>query len=178
VTQPLCSRAARARRRGRRARLACSLGVLAGLLAACAAPPAHQGAAYAPRADGQRLDVAALTELGRALFFEPSLSASGRTACASCHDPGRSLSSGGALHLSLAIAPALPTPSNLIHLTLEGIAPPDGAQGRSMPGFAGALTNDQVTALVQYLRVEFGRKTAWRNVDEEVASAVNDINAR
>jgi hypothetical protein len=30
VTQPLCSRAARARRRGRRARLACSLGVLAG----------------------------------------------------------------------------------------------------------------------------------------------------
>ena len=98
--------------------------------------------------------------------------------CASCHDPGRSLSSGGALHLSLAIAPALPTPSNLIHLTLEGIAPPDGAQGRSMPGFAGALTNDQVTALVQYLRVEFGRKTAWRNVDEEVASAVNDINAR
>ena len=42
---------------------------------------------YAPRPDGQRLDVAALTELGRALFFEPSLSASGRTACATCHDP-------------------------------------------------------------------------------------------
>src|ERR1700722_13093295 len=31
--------------------------------------------------------VAALTRLGRALFFDPSLSASGKLACASCHDP-------------------------------------------------------------------------------------------
>lgn len=31
--------------------------------------------------------VAALTELGRRMFSDPSLSASGRLACASCHDP-------------------------------------------------------------------------------------------
>jgi cytochrome c peroxidase len=30
-----------------------------------------------------------LTELGRRLFFDPALSASGRLACASCHDPAR-----------------------------------------------------------------------------------------
>jgi cytochrome c peroxidase len=29
----------------------------------------------------------AMTELGRSLFFDPSLSASGKIACASCHDP-------------------------------------------------------------------------------------------
>lgn len=29
-----------------------------------------------------------LAELGRLIFFDPSLSASGRLACASCHDPG------------------------------------------------------------------------------------------
>src|SRR5262249_49951125 len=29
----------------------------------------------------------ALTELGRKIFFDPSLSASGKLACASCHDP-------------------------------------------------------------------------------------------
>ncbi len=59
----------------------------AALLAACAAaPPAWQGAAYAPRPGG-RLDVPAVGALGRALFFEPSLSASGRVSCASCHDP-------------------------------------------------------------------------------------------
>lgn len=60
------------------------------LLAACAAtqaPPAHIGATYAPQPDGRRLDVPALTELGRALFFDATLSASGRTSCASCHDP-------------------------------------------------------------------------------------------
>jgi cytochrome c peroxidase len=72
-----------------RAGAACLLlrGVLACLVAACTSPPAFEGAAYAPRPDGRRLDVAALTELGRALFHEPSLSASGRVACSSCHDP-------------------------------------------------------------------------------------------
>jgi nicotinate dehydrogenase subunit B len=99
-------------------------------------------------------------------------------ACGGCHDAGRTQSSGGALHLSLAIAPALPTPNNLIHLTLEGITAPDGQPGRSMPGFAGALTNEQVSALVQYLRVEFGRKTEWSNVDGAVLKVTNDIRAR
>jgi len=63
---------------------------VAGLLAAvpaCAAPPAFLGAPYAPSPAGRRLDVAAATELGRAAFFDPGLSASGQTACASCHDP-------------------------------------------------------------------------------------------
>jgi len=46
------------------------------------APAADAAAPYA-----QRLDVPALTALGRALFFDAGLSASGRVACASCHDP-------------------------------------------------------------------------------------------
>ena len=59
---------------------------LLAVLAACAVVPAWRGAAYAPRAQGP-LDVPALTALGRSLFFDPALSASGRSACASCHDP-------------------------------------------------------------------------------------------
>lgn len=35
---------------------------------------------------------ASLTELGRKMFFDPSLSASGVQACASCHDPHRAFS--------------------------------------------------------------------------------------
>ena len=54
---------------------------------ACAGPPAFHGTPYAPPPDGRRIDVAAATELGRAAFFDPGLSASRRTACASCHDP-------------------------------------------------------------------------------------------
>ena len=37
--------------------------------------------------------VATLTALGRALFFDPSLSASGSLACASCHDPAHAFAS-------------------------------------------------------------------------------------
>jgi cytochrome c peroxidase len=55
------------------------------MLAACATAP-QRPAAYAPGA-GAALDVPAVTELGRALFFDASLSASGQVACASCHDP-------------------------------------------------------------------------------------------
>lgn len=44
-----------------------------------------QGRAAGPYA--QRVDVPALTALGRAMFFDPNLSASGRVSCASCHDP-------------------------------------------------------------------------------------------
>lgn len=39
-----------------------------------------------PVADS-RARVAAITALGRDLFFDPALSASGRVACATCHDP-------------------------------------------------------------------------------------------
>ena len=35
----------------------------------------------------RRIDVAQVTALGRALFFDPGLSASGRVSCATCHDP-------------------------------------------------------------------------------------------
>ena len=41
----------------------------------------------APRAYGDRPGVEQLTELGRAMFNDPGLSAGGRLACASCHDP-------------------------------------------------------------------------------------------
>src|ERR1700692_1284831 len=34
-----------------------------------------------------KVSVEALTQLGRALFFDPSLSASGKQSCASCHSP-------------------------------------------------------------------------------------------
>jgi cytochrome c peroxidase len=40
------------------------------------------------RAEVRRQDQA-LAELGRAIFFDPSLSASGKMACSSCHDPAQ-----------------------------------------------------------------------------------------
>jgi cytochrome c peroxidase len=67
--------------------------MLAALLGAChadappaAAPAAPAPAAYAPTPQ-RRPTVPELTAMGRAMFHEPSLSASGRNACASCHSP-------------------------------------------------------------------------------------------
>ena len=40
-----------------------------------------------------------------------------------------------------------------------------------MPGFAGALTDQQVIALMTYLRSNFTDKPAWTGVDEAVRSA-------
>lgn len=49
--------------------------------------PAHVGAPYAPRPGRTPPSVDQLTTIGRAMFFDKSLSANGRVACASCHDP-------------------------------------------------------------------------------------------
>lgn len=64
--------------------------------------PAWAGAAYAPRPDGRKVGVAELEALGRRLFIDPSLSASGKTSCASCHDPAAAYGPSNALSLQLA----------------------------------------------------------------------------
>jgi cytochrome c peroxidase len=48
--------------------------------------PAHAGATYAPSLKRQP-SVPEMTAMGRAMFHEPSLSASGKLSCASCHSP-------------------------------------------------------------------------------------------
>jgi cytochrome c peroxidase len=56
---------------------------------------------YATRFDKQP-GVARMTALGRQLFFDPSLSASGKTACASCHDPAHAYGPPNARAVQLA----------------------------------------------------------------------------
>ena len=45
--------------------------------------------------------VAAITDLGRSLFFDPGLSASGRMACATCHDPNHGFGPANALPVQM-----------------------------------------------------------------------------
>ncbi|MES2188453.1 MAG: cytochrome c [Pseudomonadota bacterium] len=89
--------------------------------------------------------------------------------CAKCHDLGRGPSSANGLRLPLAQALYLPTPDNLIRIVREGIHPPLGHTGRYMPEFNG-LSNDQVTALVTWLRRQATDAPAWT----DVAKAVED----
>jgi cytochrome c peroxidase len=59
-----------------------------GVASCAAAGHAAEAGAGLTRAEAYRL-AAALTELGRAMFSDPTLSSSGAVACASCHDPAR-----------------------------------------------------------------------------------------
>jgi mono/diheme cytochrome c family protein len=92
-------------------------------------------------------------------------------ACASCHDSGRQISSAGALQLPLAVALYDADPRSLIRIILEGITPPEGETYRWMPAFAGALTDEQLTALVRYLRVRAAGQPQWPDVAAEVRKA-------
>lgn len=92
-------------------------------------------------------------------------------ACASCHAEGRRTSSGTALQLPLAIAVHDADPSSLIRIIREGIIVPEGERGRWMPAFAGALTDEEITALVIYLRTLAPEAPPWQNVSEQVAKA-------
>lgn len=88
--------------------------------------------------------------------------------CARCHDAGRLESSAGGLKLPLAIALHLPDPRNLIHIVRGGIRPPDGHPGRWMPGFDGALTDEQITAVAIWLRHQGTDEAPWSDVAKAV----------
>jgi cytochrome c peroxidase len=62
-------------------------------------PPPSQTAFYAAFAHPP--PTAVLTALGRKLFFDPGLSASGKLACASCHDPGHAMAPGNVRAIQL-----------------------------------------------------------------------------
>jgi cytochrome c peroxidase len=74
-------------------------------LASAALAPAAGGAALSPdptpSAAAAYARAEAIGEMGRKLFFDPALSASGRMACANCHDPAHGFSAPNALPVQL-----------------------------------------------------------------------------
>jgi mono/diheme cytochrome c family protein len=93
------------------------------------------------------------------------------SACVSCHGEGRRTSSGTALQLPLAVAVHESDPGSLIRIIRDGITAPEGERSRWMPPFAGALTDDQISALVVYLRTLAPESPPWQNVSDQVAKA-------
>jgi cytochrome c peroxidase len=72
------------------------------LLDGCGEPAAQTPEPFYATKFEKRVSVGAMTALGRRLFFDPSLSASGRTSCASCHDPAHAYGPANALPVQLA----------------------------------------------------------------------------
>jgi mono/diheme cytochrome c family protein len=92
-------------------------------------------------------------------------------ACAICHHEGGQLPVSRPLPLALSSVVNEDTPANFIHIVRDGIHPPNGQRGPIMPGFEGALTNQQITALANYVRQQYSQKPAWQNVEKTVSNA-------
>ena len=92
-------------------------------------------------------------------------------ACATCHHDGRALPASRPTPIGLSSVVNEPTPTNFVQIVLNGIHPQPGMRGPLMPGFAGALTNQQIAAVASYVRGQFSKQPAWQNVDKAVSSA-------
>jgi nicotinate dehydrogenase subunit B len=70
----------------------------------------------------------------------------------------------------------MPDPRNLIHIILEGIEPPAGAPAALMPGFGAAFTDEQLAALITFVRANFSDQPAWNGVQDQVRKVRHDKN--
>lgn len=94
--------------------------------------------------------------------------------CAQCHGEAGRAPAVPALNLALSSSLRHPRPDNLIRIVREGIHPADGGGGPIMPRFAEALTDTQITALVNYLRTAFTDNPPWQGVDDALRRTKRD----
>jgi mono/diheme cytochrome c family protein len=91
-------------------------------------------------------------------------------ACATCHETNRPLPYGG-VNLGLSTAISSPDPRNAANIVLSGVRPVEGERSPIMPGFASSMNDDQISALLNYLRSRFSNRPAWTGVEKTVADA-------
>jgi mono/diheme cytochrome c family protein len=108
--------------------------------------------------DTQTLPAAASEDRGAAIYA---------TACASCHEAGRPQPYGG-LDFRLSTAVHADNPQNIVNVTLFGLPPADGMASAVMPAYRGVLSDEDMVALLDYMRVTFTDLAPWEDVEEMV----------
>lgn len=93
-----------------------------------------------------------------------------RDACARCHDGDEPLPFGG-IALAESIGVAGESPRNLVNVILYGLPAAGDRTAPIMPGYAGAMSDEQVAALAGYLRAHFTDRAPWPDLGSEVAKA-------
>ena len=93
-----------------------------------------------------------------------------QAACATCHESDRPLPYSG-INLRLSTALSAPDPRNAANIILSGIRPVAGERSPIMPGFANSMSDDQISALLSYLRGRFSNQPAWTGVEQTVRDA-------
>jgi mono/diheme cytochrome c family protein len=93
-------------------------------------------------------------------------------ACQGCHDGRRPVPFGGLnLHLSSAVNAS--NPQNIINVTLFGLPAARGEPSAIMPAFRGVLNQDQLVALLDYMRERFSDQPAWTDARQRVVATMN-----
>src|SRR5262245_14985911 len=92
-------------------------------------------------------------------------------ACALCHEQTGQTFSAHGIPLTSSKVLAMPDARNLANVILEGIDPPKASPAALMPGFAAALTDKQIVALMAYLRTTFSDQPAWSRLEDTVRAA-------
>jgi mono/diheme cytochrome c family protein len=133
----------------------------------------------APSADHQRRGEAALARAKTPAAAQPpaanaTADETGNAiyvaACATCHEAGRPLPYGG-VNLSLSTAINAPDARNAVNTVLAGLRPVAGERSPIMPPFASSMSDDQLVALLKYLRSRFSDQPAWTDLEKIVAEA-------
>lgn len=91
-------------------------------------------------------------------------------ACASCHYNSATPPPANRPDLSLNTALWLPEPNNLIQVILHGVGVQSGMPGIMMPGFAGAMSDDEIARLAAYLRRTRTTLPPWPDLTATVAA--------
>jgi mono/diheme cytochrome c family protein len=92
--------------------------------------------------------------------------------CANCHSGARPPPFGG-IDFTLSTAIHAPNPRNIINVTLHGLHGPPGDPAPIMPGFDATLSDEQLEALLVYLRARFSDKPPWSNLAREIEAGRN-----
>jgi mono/diheme cytochrome c family protein len=77
--------------------------------------------------------------------------------CAQCHR-----NKGATVPLALQTSIHAPVSGSVVQVIWNGITPPTGALGRSMPAFGPQMSEAEMTALVQFLRARFSTQAPWK----------------
>lgn len=92
-------------------------------------------------------------------------------ACAQCHREATDVGPSKALPLSLSSSLQQAVPTNTVRVVLNGIQAYRVAGGPYMPGFDGMLSDQQIAAVVDYVRARYTTQPPWARVQDEITKA-------
>jgi mono/diheme cytochrome c family protein len=73
------------------------------------------------------------------------------------------------MNFQLSTAVNAPDPQNIVNVMLYGLPPADGEASAVMPAFGGTLDDDDMVAVLEYLRRTFSTQPAWSGLKKLVA---------